>query len=185
LYEDSLGAKLVEGVQSVLDAPGSADDELIDDADELDAAQRAANGQDPEAVYAEVGADWVAVFGPSKLSGFWDVAGWNASMVTMPLVAEAIVYAWDPYPPEEMPGTAAPFIHLIDRPFTLLVAPADADRARELIAAVPGADTQFGMPATIPVGQIDGEARSSLPWVILLVALALSILTGTAFYVWR
>jgi hypothetical protein len=184
-YEDSLGAKLVDGIESVMDTPGSADDELIEDAGALETAQREANGQDPEAIYAEVGDDWIPVFGPSKLSGFWDVAGTNASKITMPLVAAGITFAWDPYPPEEMPGSATPFYHLMDRPFTLLVAPADAPGARGLLSALPGADSQFGLPATTSVPSLPGEEHSRLPWVIVLVALALSILMGFGYYIWR
>lgn len=143
-YEDSLGAKMVDAWNNL----GSADDELIEDPKALRAAQREVNGEDPEAVYSEVQSDWVAVFGPSKVSSILDAPGSNACIITMPLVAAGIRYAWDPYPPEEMPGSAYPADHLIDRAFTLLVAPQDAREARSLLSARPGAPTSVGAAAT-------------------------------------
>lgn len=170
-YEDSLGAKVAEA----FDGLPSADDELVDDPNVLDAAQAAVNGQDPQAVYQRVGSDWVAVFGPSKLSGILDAAGWTASMVTMPLDSEGIEYAWDPYPPGDMSGAASPTDHVADRPFTLLVPPADAQLASSLITASPGASTNVGGPATYErTGDISKRTNTlALILVSLLVAICL------------
>lgn len=183
-YEDSLGAKAVEAWESL----GSADDELIDDPAELAAAQAEVNGEDPEAVYADVTPQWVAVFGPSKLSGIADVAGANACVITMPLEAAGISFAWDPYPPEEMPGAAYPSEHVADRPFTLLVAPADADRARLAITASPGAPTPVGAPSSHDREPDAVNKRLTLGWALFLAFIgpsALLALSGGAYAIYH
>lgn len=171
-YEVSLGAKVAEQWGRL----GSADDELLDDPGALEAAQRAANAEDPEAVYAEMTEDWVPVFGPSKLSGIIDVAGFNASFVTMPLAAEGISYAWSPYPPEEMPGAAYPNEHLLDRPFTLLVARPDAQHARELISEDVGSRTLLGIPSTHQREPAAAKRRRVGAWVLFLVFVGVDLI---------
>ena len=164
-YEDSLGEKMVEA----WDALGSADDELLEDPEALERAQRVVNGEDPEAVYTQVGADWVPVFGPSKLSGLLDVAGPNGCVVTMPLAANDIEYAWDPYPPEEMPGPCIPGNHGADRPFTLFVAPENVSRALDLITAIPGSDLPAGLASTHELQPEARAARQTLAWTLFAV----------------
>jgi hypothetical protein len=156
-YEDSLGAKLAEKARAAMDkgrhpgtppAVSTSDQDLIDDPATLAAAEAATHRVNPEDEYERYAEDWVVVFGPSKVSGILDVAGFSAALIAMPLAAEGIEYLWTPYPPEEMPGTAAPFEHGADMPFSLLVAPDDSERAREIITAIPGTRSLGGVPAT-------------------------------------
>jgi len=164
-YEDSLGERLAQAIKNL----PNADDELIDNPGALDEAQREVNAEDPEAVYARVAPDWVPVFGPSKLSGLIDVAGPVASVVVMPLAAAGISFAWDPYPPEEMPGAAYPNDHVVDRPFTLLVAPEDADEARALICATTGSWLTSGTAATWDRERGAVRIRKTFAWSLFIV----------------
>ena len=172
-YEDSLGEKLAEAIRNL----PNADDELIDDAEALDEAQREVNAEDPEAVYARVAPDWVPVFGPSKLSGLLDIAGANACVITMPLDAEGIAYVWDPYPPEEMPGVTSPS-RALDRPFTLLVSPQDAARARELISSRPGSSMPPGLAASHDRSAEAISPRRELAWSLFVVFLGMDVLAA-------
>jgi hypothetical protein len=114
-YEDSLGAKLAERFNGL----GSADDVLIEDPEALAAAEAQAAHTDPTADHPEV-AEWVAVWGPQKLSDFNSVASVTALNLTAPLDAAEIPCRWEPYPPSEMPSFRVEY-GVVDRPFTLLV----------------------------------------------------------------
>jgi hypothetical protein len=115
-YEDSLGAKMADAWNRL----GSADDELIEDPEALETAQREGDQIDPEVPAEPDVPDWVPVFGPARLSGLMRIAGATAFELTAALDSAEIPHAWDPYPPEEMPAFR-PYYGAIDRPFTLLV----------------------------------------------------------------
>ena len=146
-YEDSLGAKLAAKADAAMNAARDADNKLVDDPEALARAEAEVSGVDPNDDYEQVTEDWVVAFGPSKLSGLIDSAGFTARLLTGPLETADIPHVWDPYPPEEMPSFRVGY-GAVDRPFSLLV-PADRlDEARELLTGVVGSAAQFGMPAS-------------------------------------
>jgi len=151
-YEDSLGAKLAEKAQAAMDrardrAEYSPDDlALIEDPAALAAAEAATRGVDPGDAYGQVTEEWVAVMGPSKLSGIVDNAGFTARLVTAPLEAAGIPSVWDPYPPEEMPSYRYGY-GAVDRPFTLLVPASQAAEATQLLDTHVGSASPIGLPA--------------------------------------
>jgi hypothetical protein len=197
-YEDSLGAKLVDALrergyldpEAPLRSPGSPAphkaDELVEDPEALQAAEQLVFTEDPQAVYTRVGDDWVPVFGPSKVSGVIDIAGANAAVITMPLAAVGIEFAWYPYPPEQMPSPAYPYSHIVDRPFTLLVPAEDAVEAAALISAVAGSRSQFGVVSTHERVAEAVSSRRTVSWVLLIVLSGLLDLVAiVAFFVAR
>lgn len=146
-YEDSLGAKLAEKADAAMNAAHEAENEFVEDPEALARAEAEVCDVDPEDDYKQVTADWVVAFGPSKLSGLIDSAGFTARLLTGPLETADIPHVWDPYPPEEMPSFRVGY-GAVDRPFSLLV-PADRlDEARELITGTVGSAAQFGMVAS-------------------------------------
>ncbi len=148
-YEDSLGAKLAEKAAQATDRAREAELAYIDDPEALERAEQEVHNLDVTPDYSAVGDDWVVVFGPSKVSSVIDVAGPTAMLIAMPLDAEGIAYCWDPYPPQDMPGAATPAEHAADRPFSILVAPENAERARELLAGTrEGSTGVTGVAAT-------------------------------------
>jgi hypothetical protein len=170
-YEDSLGAKLAEKFTESTDRVREAELDYIDDPAELERAENAVHDLDVTPDYGIVSGDWVVVFGPSKISGILDVAGPSAMLIAMPLDAEGIAYCWDPYPPADMPGAATPAEHAVDQPFSLKVAPADSERARELLAdARPGSPLVAGVPAThelTPEAQANRSVLSATSLILL------------------
>jgi hypothetical protein len=128
-YEDSLGAKFMDSI----DAMGSADDELIDDPAALEAAQAQANGRPTTTCHNKMTSEWLPALGPASLGSAAEAAGALASLITMPLDAENIEYVWDPYPPGSIPGATSLYSQFTPRPFMLLVAPDNVQRARELV----------------------------------------------------
>lgn len=152
-YEGSLGAKLAEKWNQL----GSADDELIDDPAALETAQHAADNvgrkeprrADVSESHVADTSNWVAVFDSIRLSGMTSIAGTGAFAITSALDAAGISYAWDPYPPEEMPAFR-PAYGAIDRTFTLLVPPDQAAEARTALAGVPPPDVASIRPPTPP-----------------------------------
>ena len=147
-YEDSLGAKLAEKANEALDRVGSADDELVDDPAALEAAQAAANAVDPYAAYDKLAPDWVVVWGPERLGGQQLEIDQNATLLTMPLDAEGVSYAWSPCPPSESYPQRG-----VSVPFELLVSPHDAERARSLIGDLSGwmaASVRHDTGASVP-----------------------------------
>jgi hypothetical protein len=160
-YEDSLGAKLAKKWNQL----GSADDELIDDPAALEAAQHAADDVgrakprriDVSESHVEDTHGWVPVFDSVRLSGIRSVAGTGAFAITSALDAAGISYAWDPYPPEEMPAFR-PAYGAIDRTFTLLVPPDQAAEARAALAQTTPPDVAFAPPTSAPL-----PARTASP----------------------
>jgi hypothetical protein len=192
-YEDSLGAKLVEKANAAMDAAreqtahpesvelSTSDTVLVEDPEALAQAELAVRRVDPEGDYEEITEDWVAVMGPSKLSGLIDNAGFSSRLVTAPLDSADIPYAWDPYPPEEMPGYRVGY-GAVDRPFTLFVPPSYAGEARGLLTAGVGSATVFGLPATVERGAESSKRRRRGLWVFfwLFVGFDLVILAVVA-----
>ncbi|HEY5540238.1 MAG TPA: hypothetical protein VIL41_02160 [Coriobacteriia bacterium] len=173
-YEGSLGAKAVEALRNL----PSADDELLDDPAALEAAQAAVNAKDPDADNPVAGLDWIAVYGPERLGGTQSEAEQNAAILTMPLDAEGIPYAWDPFPPQGMYVTRG-----VSRPFTLLVAPDDGQRARELVRRNAGGPASPGSRPRAARPLQDSLARqtvSGLLLALILLLLLIGLLLGAA-----
>jgi hypothetical protein len=165
-YEDSLGAKIAEhlassriearqvgaarraaALSSCADHAGDA--ELLDDVEALAAAEILAAEHDPLAPTGEPGDEWVTIFGPAKISGFFD-APWPAGFIFVaPLAAAGIPNRWEPYPPELMPGFRAG-TNAVDRPFSLTVPAQFAHEASSAMATLgveaTGRWSQFGVP---------------------------------------
>lgn len=173
-YEDSLGAKLAEKASAAMDVVRNAENECIEDPEALAQAESEVMGIDPEDDYDNVDADWVAVFGPSKLSGMMDNAGFTARLITAPLETADIPHVWDPYPPEEMPSFRVGY-GAVDRPFTLLV-PADRlEEARELLRGTVGSAVQFGAPAGLDrIPAVDSTRRRG-SWIFFWVFIGFDI----------
>jgi hypothetical protein len=179
-YEDSLGAKLAEKAHAAMDnardyAEQTTDADLIDDPEALAAAEAAARGVDPDDVYEQVTDEWVAVLGPSKLSGLVDNAGFAAKLVTTPLEAAGIPCAWDPYPPEEMPSYRYGY-GAVDRPFTLLVPASRAAEAAELLGTQTGSASPFGLPIEHERSADSEKKRRSGLWLFFLVFIGFDLL---------
>lgn len=146
----------VESVRraAVSQRPAFRDSDVVEDPLALEAAERSVADSDPMAVY-DIDAEWVELVGPRRLSGMFGDAGYTAALVSAPLQAAEIPFAWDPYPPEEMPAFRVGY-GLVDRPFSLLV-PADRlDEARAVLdhayfhgrSAPPSSDLLFMRPVT-------------------------------------
>ena len=179
-YEDSLGEKLAERATAAWESAGSADDELIDDPAALEAAQAAANAVDPDADNPVAGPDWVALYGPERLGGTQAEAEQNAAILTMPLDAEGVQYAWDPFPPQGMYVTRG-----VSRPFTLLVPPGEADHARVLLRMNQGAPASPGGPPTAPRSTqqtLERQPISGFLLAFIFVVLLLAVIFGAALH---
>jgi riboflavin kinase / FMN adenylyltransferase len=96
------------------------DHPVVEDPVALEAAEQLVRGIDPTGVFAKVDDDWVELLGPTVISGLTGSAGLNAFRITAPLDTVGIPFAWQPYPPEEMPAYR-PAYGAVDRPFTLFV----------------------------------------------------------------
>jgi riboflavin kinase/FMN adenylyltransferase len=105
---------------------------LIDDPEKLAAAERAVANVQVMDAYERSSEEWVPLTGPRHLSGVFANAGFTAALVTAPLESAGIPFAWDPYPPEQMPGYRVGY-GAIDRPFTLLVPASRLVEARRLM----------------------------------------------------
>lgn len=110
------------------------DDDWIEDQAALDAAEKAVSVMDPVSDYDATDEEWVELAGPRRLSGVFGDAGFTAAIVSAPLDAAGIPHAWDPYPPEQMPGWRAGY-GAVDRPFTLLVPASRLEEARAVMRA--------------------------------------------------
>jgi len=180
-YEDSLGAKIAEKASAAMDAAHDAETEFVDDPEALARAEAEVAGVNPEDAYRQVTAEWVTVFGPSKLSGLIDSAGFTGRLLTSPLEAADIPHVWDPYPPEEMPAFRIGY-GAVDRPFSLMV-PADrADEARELLTATVGSAFSCGMPAGLERTPEVVATRRRGSWIILWVFIGLQ---AVAFLIYQ
>jgi len=173
-YEDSLGAKLAEKVGAAMNAAHDAENEYVDDPAALARAEAEVASVDPEDDYKRVTADWVTAFGPSKLSGMIDSAGFTGRLLTAPLETADIPHVWDPYPPEEMPAFRVGY-GSVDRPFSLMV-PADrADEARELLTGTVGSAAQFGAPAGLDRTPEVVATRRRWSWIFFWVFIGFDI----------
>lgn len=185
-YEDSLGAKLVEKANAAMDAARTrpadpevdlaiADEPFVEDPVALHRAELAARGIDPQQDYERVTADWVVALGPSKLSGLIDSAGFTSRMVVAPLETADIPYAWNPYPPEEMPGYRYGY-GAVDRPFTLLVPPERVEEAISLLDLKVGSASVFGLPASPEHGEESRRRRRLGLWLMFGVFIGFDLI---------
>lgn len=179
-YEDSLGAKLVEKAKAAMDAARDAEDEYVDDPESLARAEDEARGVDPQRTYEAVTADWVVVFGPSKLSGLTDEAGVTSHLLTAPLEAADIPFAWDPYPPEAMPTYRFAY-GAMDRPFRLLVPSEHRPEARALLGSAVGSESLIGLPVALPHSEQSKRARQRRIWVLVLVLFGFDMVAGAVY----
>lgn len=178
-YEDSLGAKAAEALENL----PSADDELIDDPVALEAAQAEVNAVDPDAGNPVAGTDWIAIYGPERLGGTQTEADQNAAILTMPLDAEGIPYAWDPFPPQGMYVARG-----VARPFTLRVAPEDARRARELVAPRYGSTPHASFAAQSALSSAVPSSGRAFAWsffIVFLGATLIALLTYLAYMIYQ
>lgn len=120
-----------------------SDKDLIDDPMALAQAEAAAAASDPMSSWGSSDEEWVELVGPRRLSGMFGMAGTTAFLVTAPLEREGIPFAWDPYPPEEMPAFR-PAYGALDRPFTLLV---PASRLAEAEVLMRDLEARYATPA--------------------------------------
>ncbi len=105
---------------------------VVEDEAALDAAERAVRGLPLRQAHLESDEPFVPVTNPRHLSGLFGEAGFSAALVTGPLRAANIPFAWEPYDPEQMP-TFRPAYGVFDRKFTLLVPESRLAEAREVL----------------------------------------------------
>lgn len=127
---------------------------VVDDPIELAAAEAAAAKM--ARTMWERDETWVPVTGARHVSGMFSVAGVTASLVTSPLEAAGIPYAWDPYEPRDMPSFRIGY-GAIDRRFTLYVPEEHLAEARRLLGV---RDTEPGVQT----------ADSDEPWTLGRIA---------------
>ncbi len=145
---------------------------VVEDPEALSAAENEVAGVSPRAAYEQTDEEWVAVTEPRRLSGMLADAGSSAAIVTAPLAAAGIPFAWDPYPPEEMPSFR-PYYGVFDRPFSLMVPASRAEEARQVLDAA--RMTRVGSrthPAANMRSSSDNPRRSrivmAITWLVLL-----------------
>ena len=92
---------------------------VVTDPETLEAAEQAASHRAPVHFDDIATGEWTPVVGPVEFYGSLG-AGAKAFMVTAPLEAAGIPFAWDPYPPAERP-LGLPGAGSYDQPFTLRV----------------------------------------------------------------
>lgn len=102
---------------------------VVEDPAALEAAERTVAEIEPADAYQDFDSSWVEVLGPVTLINA--TAQFRAFEITSPLMAEAIPFAWDPMPPQEL-TTVRPELASALR-FRLFVPPQHAARARELL----------------------------------------------------
>lgn len=165
---------------------------LIDDPERLAAAERAVAGIQAADAYGTSDEEWVPLTGPRHLSGVFADAGFTAALVTAPLKSAGIPHAWDPYPPEQMPGYRVGY-GAVDRPFTLLVPKSRLAEARRVMGldrlappqqqGLPIAPDRLGRPPVNhsspdaddrPVPSEGSDFWRTIIWLLL----------GTAFIFW-
>ena len=169
-WEDSLGAKLSEKMKTRTDAVRELESAYIDDPEELERAEEAVHdaGEQGADRYERVTSDWVPAVGPIKISGLMDAAGPNGCLLSAPLEANCIPFAWDPYPPEEMPSYRYGY-GAIDRPFKILVPPERLAEARKLLGGLSGSASFIGLPVDIPRTPDSKRKRRMSAWILVLV----------------
>lgn len=179
--KDAIAAD-VEQVGDVLGTAsgfGAAEDPDVYDPETLAAAQAVADSNESMR-QIPVGDDWVPVVTHRRVSGVFESPVHGSFVITAPLEAADIPYAWDPYPPEEMPSFR-PAYGAFDRTFSLLVPRDRAQEVREIIA-----DTHAPHPADEP--RLEGSiitsdtGRRTIIWVLVFVFLGLDIVIVIAVW---
>lgn len=171
---------------------------LIDDPEKLAAAEREVAGIQAVDAYDRSDEEWVPLTGPRHLSGVLADAGFTAALVAAPLQSAGIPYAWDPYPPEQMPGYRVGY-GAVDRPFTLLVPASRLAEARRIMGLgtpvaprevahdrTPPAHSQriptrpdASPPALgVPETSESSDFWRSVIWILLAAAFVLWVLTS-------
>lgn len=178
---DELKAAIAADVEQVPEALGMASESHdIEDPDVYDpqtlAAAQAIADADESSRQIAVGDDWVPVLTHTRVSGVFESAVHGAFVITAPLEAAGIPYAWDPYPPEEM-SSFRPAYGAIDRTFSLLVPRNRADEVRDIIA-----EMNTARPAAEPPlhGSIitSDTSRKAVIWVLLFAFLGFDVIVG-------
>lgn len=124
--------ELSGGVSLPTDQPPVFDEDGVDDPVALAAAEEAVRHASRPFVPADADIrGWVCVFGPHRMSTLFMDGGVAGSLITGPLEAVGIAYAWDPFSPENAQNARPDFNWM--REFRLLVAPDDAAQARDIL----------------------------------------------------
>jgi riboflavin kinase/FMN adenylyltransferase len=142
---EELTAAISDDVAAALDIAGfeddsdpsddnewSDDDPVVEDVAALSAAEAAVARIDPYECYQGFDDTWVEVMELPGLSRAATTGGVEAFMVTTPLEAAGIPFAWDPFPPSDQYRVRPDFI--TSRTFKLLVPPDYAEEARQVLA---------------------------------------------------
>ena len=122
----------------------------------------------------------MAVLGPSKLSGLMDVAGLTSHVLTGVLEAAGIPFAWDPYPPEEMPSFRAGY-GAVDRLFSLLVPAEHLEEARALLNTPPGSASVIGLPIELPRSEASKRTRRKGFLILFVVFIGLDVVFALVY----
>jgi len=126
---------------------------VVSDPEALERAEQAASNSAPVYFDDIATGEWTAVVGPVEFYGSLG-AGAKAFMVTAPLEAAGIPFAWDPYPPDQRP-LGLPGAGSFDQPFTLLVPVGSYEEARQLTQEALAAESA---PRVDSDGYIDDPA---------------------------
>jgi riboflavin kinase / FMN adenylyltransferase len=126
------------------------DEDLVEDPAALAAAEALVAEYDPNDVFDSVDGEWVEALDPVVVSSIFDVPGWTAFMITSPLDAAGIPYAWDPYEPGSIAQHGPVPIQII-QPFRLLVPETNLAEAQRILSDAGGA---IGEQSVEPV--VDG-----------------------------
>lgn len=104
---------------------------IVEDPAALFAAERAVATIDPSSIYEQVDASWTEVLEPAVLGSLMGSGGVSAFMITSPLSAAGIPFAWKPFPPEAQQNVRPDFNYW--QRFSLWVPPEFAREARRLL----------------------------------------------------
>lgn len=182
---DALKDAIAADVEQVAEVLGTASEFGAEDPDVYDPqtlaeAQAIADAEDSSR-QIPVGDDWVPVFTHRRVSGVFESAVHGSFVITAPLEAADIPYAWDPYPPEEM-SSFRPAYGAIDRPFSLLVPRKRLQEVREIIATAsvePGTDDPPLQGSIIS----SDTSRKAVIWALFLAFLGLEVMAGVVMFV--
>lgn len=188
-HEDSLGALLAEKLaarRTATEPEGAShrasvmasvdthaeDADLLDDPRALAEAELAVASDGP---YEDAAApsEWVTVFGPAKISGFFDAAGPSEYVFSAPLAGADIPFRWEPYAPSLMP-CYRPGDGGVDRPFSLSVPKGFESAARAALADLKVESTawsQFGLPLHAERTDEATTAHVEMRWLVVVVLL--------------
>lgn len=123
------------------------DSDLLDDPAALSAAECEV-AQPATQAFLDDYPEWVCVFGPAKISGFYDQPASMGYVFAAPLAAADIPFRWEPYEPDLMPSYRAGD-GAVDRPFSILVPvefETDAREALDSLGVESTAWSSFGLP---------------------------------------